>query len=116
MKIGENLRKLRNNKGLSLRELQKKVGISYITLGSYERDAIKPTIYNCYKLCKYFEVPLEYLFLGEDSLKDFHDVDLLLLFNKVDRLENEGRTTIKKYIIKYLQSKKELDQIKKEAE
>ena len=116
MSIGVNLRKLRKNKGLSLRKLQKEVGISHITLGSYEREASQPTIINCYKLCKYFEVPLEYLFLGEDSLKNFQDIDLVVLFNQVDKLEKQDRDIIKKYLTKYLKAKNELGEIRKEIE
>lgn len=116
MTIGENLRRLRNEKGLSLRKLQREVGISHNTIEGYEINSIQPTIKNCYKLCKYFDVPLEYLFLGEESLKDFQDVNLLVLFNKIDKMDKEDRTTIKKYILKYMKSKKELEKLKNEAD
>ena len=116
MRLGDYLRNLRKEKELSLRELQKEVGISHNTLGSYERNTAQPTVENIYKLCRYFKVPVEYLFLGEDSLKNFRDIDLLALFNKVDRLEEEDRDIIKKYILKYVHSKKELDRLKKEAD
>jgi len=116
MKIGNYLRKLRNNKGLSLRELQKEVGISHNTLGGYERNKVQPTIENCYKLCQYFDVPIEYLFLGEDSLKNFQDVNLLALFNKLDKLDKEDRDIIKKYLDKYVMNKNELNKLRKRME
>ena len=50
MKIGKNLRKLRKEKNLSLRDLEKEVGISHNTLGTYERDTAQPTIENYFKL------------------------------------------------------------------
>jgi len=114
--MGERLRELRKKKGLSLRQLHKEIGISHITLGSYERGASQPTINNCYKLCRYFGVPLEYLFLGKESLKNFHDVDLVVLFNKIDKLDKEDRVIIKNYLNKYLNAKNELNKIRKEGE
>jgi len=116
MKIGDNLRKLRKVKGLSLRQLQKELGISHNTLGSYERNTIQPTIENCFKLCKYFEVPIEYLILGEDCKQNYNDIELIELFNKVDRMDKEDRETIKKYVQKYIKSKEELDKLRGEAE
>lgn len=115
MKIGNNLRALRKKKGLSLRQLQNEVGISHNTLGSYERNTIQPTIENCYKLCKYFEVPIEYLILGENCSQNYRDIELVELFNLVDKMEGVDRETIKKYIHKYIKSKKEFEQVKNEA-
>ncbi len=115
MRIGNNLRALRKKQGLSLRKLQNEVGISHNTLGSYERNTIQPTIENCYKLCKYFEVPIEYLILGENCSKNYKDIELVELFNLIDKMESEDRETIKKYVYKYIKSKKEFEQVKNEA-
>ena len=114
MTIGENLRKLRQKKGLSLRKVQKETGIAYNTLGSYERNTSQPTIENIYKLCRYFDVPIEYLFVGEDSYKDFKDIELLTLFNKMDKLEKENRDVVKNYLKKFINAKEELDRVKKD--
>lgn len=116
MRIGNNLRALRKKQGLSLRKLQNEVGISHNTLGSYERNTIQPTIENCYKLCKYFEVPIEHLILGENCSKNYKDIELVELFNLIDKMESEDRETIKKYIYKYIKSKKDFEQVKNEAE
>jgi len=116
MTVGDNLKKLRKNKGLSLRKVQKATGISYNTLGSYERNTCQPTIENIYKLCRYFDVPIEYLFVGEDSLKNFKDIDLLSLFNKIDKLGKEDRDFLKKYLKKFINAKEELYKVKKEME
>ena len=116
MKIGDYLRKLRMKKGLSLRELQKEIGISYNTLGSYERNTAQPTLENIYKICRYFEVPIEYLFIGDESLKEFRDSELLSLFNKIDKLDKDDRDFIKSYLKKYLDAKERLDEVKKEME
>ena len=114
MKIGDYLRKLRMKKGLSLRELQKEIGISYNTLGSYERNTAQPTLENIYKICRYFEIPIEYLFLGDESLKEFRDSELLSLFNKIDKLDKEDRDFVKSYLKEYLDAKKRFDEVKRE--
>ena len=116
MKIGNNLRKLRKKKGLSLRQLQKEVGISHNTLGAYERNTVQPTIENCYKLCKYFEVPMEYLIFGDDILQDFKDYELVQLLHEIDEMKPEDRVIIKKLIKRYINTKNELNDITKDIE
>jgi len=114
MKIGQNLIKLRKKKGLSLRELEKEIGISYNTLGSYERNTCQPTIENCYKICKYFEVPMEYLIFGDAVSRDFKDYELIQLLHEIDEMKPEDREVIKKLIKRYISAKKELDEITKD--
>jgi len=114
--IGDILKRLRKEKGLSLRALGSRVNISFNTLSAYERNTVQPTIENCYTLSKFFEVPIEYFILGEKSKKDFHDIKLLELFNDVDSLNGEDRVVIKNYIKKYLKTKYKLESLKKESE
>jgi len=116
MKIGDNLRKLRKKKGISLRNLEKEIGISYNTLGAYERNTCQPTIENCYKISTYFEVPIEYLLFGDDSLQEYKDFELIDLLNKVDRMDSEDRVMIKKLLKKYINAKKELNQLTRDIE
>jgi transcriptional regulator with XRE-family HTH domain len=116
MKIGKNLRKLRKDKGLSLRELQDEVGISHNTLGAYERDAVQPTIENYFKLIEYFEVPFNYLAYGKEVTQDFTDSELKILFKRVETLNKKNREVIKNYIKKYLKARTDLDMLKAESE
>ena len=114
--IGETLRDLRKNKGLSLRALDKKVNISFNTLSAYERNIVQPTIENCYKMSRFFEIPIEYLILGEKARKDFKDVELLSLFHEVDSFKKKDREVIKKYIKKFVRARIELEELEAEAE
>jgi len=114
--IGDNLKALRKKAGLSLRELQEKIDISHNTLGAYERHAIEPTITNCYTLCSFYDVPIEYLFLGEQCLRNFQDHELGTLIRQLDTLDLEDRELIKKYLKKYIHTVTELDRLRKEAE
>ena len=84
IRIGENIQKLRKTKGLSLRKLSAEIGISHNNLASYERDAIVPSLENAVKISQYFNVPLEYLFMGEKAEFKYHDLELADLFGEVD--------------------------------
>ena len=114
--IGDKLKVLRAEKGLSLRALGEEVGISFNTLASYERNLVQPTIEYCFKLSRYFEVQMEYFILGEKSKKEFRDPELLDLFHGTDSLERIDRNVIKRYIRKYLKAKQVLDELTLEAE
>jgi len=114
--IGKILKSLRKQKGISLRILGKELGISFTTLSAYERNKAQPTIENCYKLSKFFEVPIEYFILGENAKKDLRDIELLELINKADKLDKDDREVIKNYIKKYLKTKNELKSLKNESE
>jgi transcriptional regulator with XRE-family HTH domain len=116
LKIGEVLRRLRKEKDLSLRAVGENIGIPFNTLSAYERNVVQPTIENCYKLSKFFEVPIEYFILEDSSKKEFHDVELLHLFHKADSLDAKDRRVVKNYIRKYLKTKADLDALQKESD
>ena len=116
MTIGPKLKTLRTQKNLSLRILGNEVGIPYNTLSAYERNAIQPTLENCYKMAMFFEVPMEYFVHGEDTKQEFADGELLALFHQTDKLKTEDRAVIKGYIEKYLRARRELDELKAESE
>ncbi len=79
-----NLRKIRVNKGLTLRELAGKVNIHYTTISSLENGK---TLFNSdyiEKLCRYFEVSADYL-LGLNTF-EFTDKVQVLNVVKEDRI------------------------------
>ena len=76
--IGDKLKDLRKKKGLSLRAVGKEIGISFNTLSAYERNIVQPTLENCYKMAKFFEVPIEYFIFGEKELATRKPIGFLL--------------------------------------
>jgi len=114
--IGENIKRLREGKKLSIRALAKKVNISHNTLASYEREKIMPSLENSFKLAKFFNVPVEYLVIGEKLISKFNDAELLVLFKKIDDMEEEDSDMVKKYILKLIKNKEERKKLKKETE
>ena len=111
--IGKRLRQLRNEKGLSIRELAKQIGISHNTLAAYERHDMMPSLENGYIMAEYFEMPMEYFLKGKKVFTDFNDSTLLVLFRDVDEMNTEYRQLAKKFLeklVKNYQEKRELEQ------
>jgi len=115
IRIGENIRKLRNAKGLSLRKLSAEIGISHNNLASYERDTIVPSLENAVKISRYFNVPLEYLFMGEKADFKYRDIELADLFAEMDRMEAKYRRMVKSYIKKVIKHKREEENLVEES-
>lgn len=61
MTLGENIRKKREEMGLSLRGLSKKVGISPVAIGRYEKDLISPSVYVVWDLADFFGCSIDEL-------------------------------------------------------
>jgi len=59
--FSQNLRSYRKDLGLTLEELAKRVGISFSTLGYYERGSKCPTLYTLLLLANFFELNLHEL-------------------------------------------------------
>ena len=114
--IGKILKSLRSKKGISLRSMGKEVGISFNTLNAYERNAIHPTLENCYKMSRYFDVPMEYFIFGDKLTQEYRDAELRALTQEVDRLETPDRKVIKGYIKKYLKTMHQMDELVAQAE
>ena len=113
--IGENLKKLRKQQGLSYRKLSKEVGISHTNLVVYEKNLTMPSLENAIKLCKFFNVPLEYLLMGEGSDFQYHDLELAQLFKEVDSMNEEDKDMVKSFIRKLIKNMQEREQLRKEA-
>lgn len=95
MTLGEKIKKLRTEKGLSQEELGKKMGgIHYTHISRYERNQSAPSVEALKKLAKILEVSTDYLLfddIDKMTLGDIHDPELLHQFRELDRLDNEVR-------------------------
>ena len=60
--IGEKLRKLRNEKGLTQKELSNKIAIDYSYIGKIERGEQLPSIKMLIRLSQILSVPIGYFF------------------------------------------------------
>jgi len=114
--IGKILKSLRSEKGISLRRMGKEVGLSFNTLNAYERNAIHPTLESCYKMSRFFDVPMEYFIFGEKLTQEYRDSELKALFKEVDELKSTERKVIKNYVKKFLKTKRQMEELLAQAE
>ena len=114
--IGKILKSLRSQKGISLRRMGKEVGLSFNTLNAYERNAIHPTLESCYKMSRFFDVPLEYFIFGDKLTQEYRDAELKALFKEVDELKSTERKVIKSYVKKFLKTKRQMEELLAQAE
>lgn len=85
MTFGERLRQSRNDKNLTLRELENETGISFSALGKYERGEREPDFKTLEMLATYFGVMIDWL-IGRTDIKTF---DEYVFINDVRHLEEK---------------------------
>ena len=114
--IGKILKSLRSKREISLRRMGKEVGISFNTLNAYERNAIHPTLESCYKMSRFFDVPMEYFIFGDKLTQEYRDSELKALFKEVDELKSTERKVIKSYVNKFLKTKSQMEELLAQVE
>lgn len=62
--IAERIKQLRKNKGLTQKELGRKVGVTSVTISKWELDIAIPKSKSAIELCKVFNVDLQWLMRG----------------------------------------------------
>jgi len=113
--FGYYLKRLRAERGISLRDLEKEVGISHNTLALYEKEHTVPSVENGFAIAEYFGLPLEYFLKGETVISDFSDATLRDLCRRVDAMSDEDRTLAKDYLSRLVNNRDERDELKREA-
>lgn len=73
--IGERLRRVRNEKGLSQKEVAEELGISKPIVSQYESGQRTPSVSKLIKLSKFYKVSLDYLCGCVDEKGDMHRID-----------------------------------------
>lgn len=94
MTLGEKIKKLRNEKGISQEELGRLMDVHYTHISRYERSQSAPSVEALKKLARIFEVSTDYLLfddIGKTALGDIHDSDLLHQFQELDQLDDDVR-------------------------
>lgn len=65
LRIGDKIRTLRENKGLSLMELGEMLDLSFTYLSELERGTISPSLVTLKRIAEFFDIPVS-LFIGND--------------------------------------------------
>jgi len=105
------LKKLRNSRNLTLKELSERVKISQTYLNQMENGAREPTLRMLEKLAKFYGINLSYFFVreekGEYSVGEPESEEILKYLNKLSAQQ-------KKNVLNYI--KFEIYRLKKEEE
>ena len=75
--IGERIKKSRNERGLSLRELASKVDLSASFLSQIEQGKASPSIENLKKIATSLDVKVSYLIEDEEETRNMEVVKIL---------------------------------------
>lgn len=61
-KIYNRIGLLRQERGLSRKELAGQIGVNYQTVGYLEREEYNPSLDLAFRICEVFELPLDFVF------------------------------------------------------
>ena len=64
------LEEIRKQKGITQEELAKILEVSRQTVGSLENGRYNPSIILAFKIARYFEMTIEYIFIYEEENQD----------------------------------------------
>ena len=98
MSLGEKIKKLRNEKGLSQEKFGKQSGIHPNHVGKYEANKTVPSADNLRKIAEVLEVSSDYLLFDDASRNEkikFIDPERLERFMSIDKMDEKDRDTIK---------------------
>lgn len=94
--VGERIRHIRKDKGMTQKEFAEKIGISRSTLAGYETNQIEPSLNVIFKMAIKFDVPASYFLrtmnIGFPSLDD--NSDILTRIDELMKLVSREDVTI----------------------
>lgn len=93
----KNLKKLRNKKGVSQREIAKAVMVSQQSINKYENHDVEPDIGTLIKMADYFNVSLDYLVGREYCAEDIEGTQIAVSREDIDELKSSVENFIDKY-------------------
>ncbi len=107
-KFGEKLRKVRERKGLTLKEVARKANVSESLISQIERDKISPAIDTLLKISDVLDIDIDYIF---SDFKKERNVILVrkeeagkivqnnVIYHQLSRTSNDEEHSIEAYII-----------------
>ena len=99
--LGDKIRQLRQEQGLSQVLLEKKSGVNSKLLSKYENGRIVPTADTLRKIAEGLETSADYLIFDnvpKDGLSQIEDLDLFEKFKEVEQMDAENKNIIKSLI------------------
>jgi transcriptional regulator with XRE-family HTH domain len=100
MTLGQNIRRLRQEKGWTQAELSERTGIKISHLSTIESDATDPKVSTVYKLMHAFECTPNAL-LAEPREMDVQDLQLEFVFARAKELHESDKEAVVNLLDKY---------------
>ncbi len=101
MELGDRLKQLRLQKGLSKSDLAKEIGVHYSQIGRYEDKGARPSADILAKLANVLEVSSDYLMNGtSDDLAEssLTDKELLNQFKIIEKMPDDKKSVVKEFL------------------
>lgn len=101
MNIGERIKSLRTEKGLTQTDLATKAEMNYIQIGRYESQKTTPSTEVLQRIANALDTTADFLMNGATAdlaSTQLQDKELLNLFNAVEKLSDEDKNMIKTFI------------------
>lgn len=99
MRMGDRIRTLRKEMGLTQQEFADRVGIHIIQITRYETGKSVPSVNVLDKIAKFCEVTVDYIIHGTDKemakRTRVNDTELLDLFRRINNLKKGNRDRLK---------------------
>ena len=108
----QRLRKLRRQKNLSQTKLGELTDLHYTHIGRYERGLSRPSSNTLRKLAEVLGVTTDYLIEGdtdEVAKAKLEDRELLYQFQEIEKLPDDDKAVVKKFLDAFLTKKKVQD-------
>lgn len=107
--LGDRIKQLRKQKGMSQSELATKVGLSYAQIGRYETKGAQPPAEVIKKITDIFSVSPDFLINGsvnEQAHANLSDTELIQHFKALEQMEEEDKNVVKQLIDAFIMKKK----------
>lgn len=111
--VGERIKSLRTQGGMTQSDLAAKVGLTYVQIGRYEKRGAVPSSDVLSKLADALNTTTDFLMHGsvqDKASSQINDNELLSLFRSVEKMNNEDKSVIKT-VIDALITKRQLQQL-----
>lgn len=99
--IGDRIKELRKEQGLTQTALAEKVGLTYVQIGRYEKRGATPSAEVLGKLADALDTTSDYLMNGNTdnfSAQQLQDKKLIGLFKKVEGLNKEDKDMVISFV------------------
>ncbi|MBQ6846509.1 MAG: helix-turn-helix transcriptional regulator [Oscillospiraceae bacterium] len=101
----KNLKKLRNEFGISQQALAEKIGVSQQSINKYENHNVEPDIATLVCIADFFDVTIDYLVGRACDINDNHSEEALLIKN-YRQLDNKEKFCLNTLAKSFIDAKK----------